>query len=82
MPITAALLVAARRESGRWRAFVRYSVGVGQTHIACVDQDQLRYELSDAVRDHGATSLATGRISQLEFGERQIAVAIAVNAMR
>jgi hypothetical protein len=43
MPITAALLVAARRESGRWRAFVRYSVGVGQTHIAWVDQDQLRY---------------------------------------
>ena len=31
-----------RRDGDRWRGFVRYSVGVGMTHIAWVDQGGIR----------------------------------------
>jgi hypothetical protein len=35
-------LEAWRRTDGRWRGFVRSSVGVGMRHLGWVDQDQLR----------------------------------------
>jgi hypothetical protein len=35
-------LEAWRRTDGRWRGYVRWSVGVGMRHLGWVDQEQLR----------------------------------------
>jgi hypothetical protein len=35
-------LEAWRRSDGRWRGYVRWSVGVGMRHLGWVDQEQLR----------------------------------------
>ena len=35
-------LEARRSQDGRWRGYVRWTVGVGMRHLGWVDQDRLR----------------------------------------
>ena len=45
------MLEAWRAQDGRWRGYVRWTIGVGMRHLGWVDQDHLRPAWSSAATD-------------------------------